>query len=35
MALCGLATQLSAGSIPILNPNFDAQVLAPGTSAGS
>src|ERR1017187_7260721 len=33
--ICGLATNLSAGTIPILNPNFDAQVLAPGTASGS
>jgi hypothetical protein len=35
LSLCGLATQLSAGSITIQNPNFDAQVLAPGISTGS
>jgi hypothetical protein len=34
LLLCGLATQLPAGSIAILNPNFDAQVLAPGATAG-
>ena len=33
--ICGLAANLSAGTIPILNPNFDAQVLAPGTASGS
>jgi hypothetical protein len=33
--VCCLATNLSAGAIPILNPNFDAQVLAPGTASGS
>jgi hypothetical protein len=32
--ICGLATNLSAGAIPILNPNFDAQVLSPGGSTG-
>src|ERR1035441_1084694 len=32
--ICGLATSLSAGTITILNPNFDAQVLAPGTATG-
>src|ERR1019366_8425839 len=32
--ICGLATNLSAGTIPILNPNFDAQVLSPGGSTG-
>jgi hypothetical protein len=33
--ICGLAANLSAGTIPILNPNFDAQVLLPGQSTGS
>jgi hypothetical protein len=32
--VCCLAANLSAGTIPILNPNFDAQVLAPGTATG-
>lgn len=32
--LCGLAAQSQAASISILNPNFDAQVLAPGDTAG-
>jgi len=32
--LCGLAAQSQAASITILNPNFDAQVLAPGATAG-
>jgi hypothetical protein len=31
---CGLATRLPAGSISILNPDFDAQALAPGATAG-
>jgi hypothetical protein len=31
---CGFALQLPADSISILNPNFDAQVLAPGATAG-
>jgi hypothetical protein len=31
---CGLAANLSAETITILNPNFDAQVLAPGTATG-
>jgi len=33
--ICGLAANLSASTITILNPNFDAQVLAPGTATGS
>ena len=32
--ICVLAANLSAGTITILNPNFDAQVLAPGTGTG-
>jgi len=32
--ICGLAANLSASTITILNPNFDAQVLAPGTATG-
>jgi hypothetical protein len=33
--VCCLATNLSAGTIPILNPNFDAQVLPPDAATGS
>jgi hypothetical protein len=33
--ICGLAANLSASTITILNPNFDAQVLAPNTATGS
>jgi hypothetical protein len=33
--ICGLATNLSAGTITILNPNFDAQVLPPDAATGS
>ena len=33
--ICGLAGNLSAGSITILNPNFGAQVLGPGVATGS
>jgi hypothetical protein len=32
--ICGLAANLSAETITIINPNFDEQVLAPGATAG-
>ena len=32
--ICGLATNLSAGNITVLNPSFENQVFSLGTGSG-